>query len=157
MWNKIYLKIFLIICVLIFGFAISLLFLYSNKESFRGDSRHTTNQKRYPFFDPENNFIKEDKPPTTQEDIEFRRYCRDFPGDLKCKKNLGISDFDYTKKIDGSQFAPSVDGKRKDLRAMSMFAFNKCDAKCEDSGYTCAHGNICLTKKQKCFINKKGF
>lgn len=53
--------------------------------------------------------------------------------------------------------APPIDGDPESLRAMNMFAFNKCAPECcLDSPYSCDRGCVCITPKQYQFLDKRG-
>jgi len=86
-----------------------------------------------------------------KESLSDRMHCYNFPDDISCKTE---EIFD-TKTIDGAEFLPSVDGS-SDIRSMALLSHNKCDPKCCPSQFTCGSGCLCLTKKQKCWLNNHG-
>ena len=51
---------------------------------------------------------------------------------------------------------PPVDGDSNSPNAMFMFAHNKCHPGCCPSSYSCDHGCVCTTEKQRDFIANKG-
>jgi hypothetical protein len=63
-------------------------------------------------------------------------------------------------KVDFDNHAsyPSVDGSEDPNvpRSMFAFAYNKCDASCCPSPYTCNGGCVCMTDKQIDFMGKRG-
>ena len=106
----------------------------SNKESFKEGSKELKESNK-----------------NKKESLSDRMHCYNFPDDIKCKtKEI----FD-TKTIDGAEFLPSVDGSNK-ITSMAMLSHNKCDPKCCPSQFTCGSGCLCLTKKQKCWLNNHG-
>jgi hypothetical protein len=93
----------------------------------------------------------------SRETVNQTMYCYNFPNDKKCKEKEEIV-YDI-ETIDGAENFPSIDGsKTKNMkqRALFMFSKNKCDPKCCPSQFTCGKGCVCLTKKQKCWLNKHG-
>tara|TARA_B110000208_G_scaffold76642_1_gene98293 strand:+ start:4591 stop:5103 length:513 start_codon:yes stop_codon:yes gene_type:complete len=51
----------------------------------------------------------------------------------------------------------SVDGDEKSPTSMSIFRYNKCSPSCCPNTYSCNGGCVCQTKKQRNFINSRGF
>ena len=99
----------------------------------------------------ESDKMKKETEKRNKESLSDRMQCYNFPDNIKCKdKEI----FD-TNTIDGSEFLPSVDGSN-DIRSMALLSHNKCDPKCCPSQFTCGSGCLCLTKKQKCWLNNHG-
>ena len=51
---------------------------------------------------------------------------------------------------------PSIDGDSKSHKHLFMFAHNQCSPSCCPSTYSCSTGCVCITKKQRDHINKRG-
>lgn len=52
--------------------------------------------------------------------------------------------------------ATTVDGTAAAPKSMFMMAFNKCDASCCPSAYSCGGGCVCMTKDQLNFVGNRG-
>lgn len=59
-------------------------------------------------------------------------------------------------EFDSHESLPNVDGSKDSPKSMFMMSFNKCDASCCPSTYSCSGGCVCMTDKQKDFIGKRG-
>lgn len=89
-----------------------------------------------------------------RENLNKNMFCYSFPDE--CKKQQKVTFSLENDTIDGAENFPSVDGKKKEMRSMFMFANNRCSPKCCPSEYTCGHGCLCLTDTQKCWLNRHG-
>ena len=52
---------------------------------------------------------------------------------------------------------PPIDGDKNSRRSMFMFTHNQCHPDCCPSTYSCDNGCVCTTKKQREFLNRRGF